>query len=212
MRIPDNKVNVFKSSARYSGAEHRFIDKMASANIPVVYWLLPMSQFNGSAEVKEATFSYVAKLSENYAAGKGVVFAGSYGVGKTYALCSILKSALVLGYSAYYTSISDMSFYISSKDKGDYWRLCMRSDFLVFDEMDSRHVSRTEASASFFGSSAEKIIRERVQNKLPTLFATNHNSIAPVFTGQHEKAIMSLIAPCTTTIQALGRDYRKKDG
>jgi DNA replication protein DnaC len=212
MRIPANKVIAFKEGKNFTGQEHRFVEAMASANIPYTYWLLPMSKFEGSDEIKTAVTDYVNNLKNNYDNGRGLIFAGPYGIGKTYALCSILKSALKANFTAYYTSISDMSMYITSKtNKEDYLSLCLKSDFLVFDEMDSRHVPKSEDGSAFFGSSIERLIRERAQNKLPTLFATNHSNLSPVFTGQYEKAITSLLAPCNKTIEALGKDFRKSN-
>ena len=213
MRIPKNKAQAFKEQYKLSMQQHQFIDAMADSNIPVSYWMLPMSTFVGSEDIKNTVYSYVANLKQNYNDGQGFVFAGPYGVGKTYGMCSCLKTALKAGYSAYYTSITDMSLYIGSKGTRDeYLRLCTKSDFVAFDEIDSRHIPTSEEGRAFFGSAVEKIIRERVQNKMPTLFATNHESLKPVFDGQYGRAILSLLAPVSKTVTALGLDFRQGGG
>ena len=210
MKISPNKIAAFKANRNFSGPQHRYIDQLAEANIPITYWELPMSKFQGSEEIKNATLQYANNIKENYADGKGLVFAGNYGIGKTYAMCSLLKATIRAGYTAYYTSITDMGIYIYSKtSKEEYMQKCMKSDFLVFDEVDSRHIPTSDDGAAFFGTSVEKIVRERVQNKLPTFFATNNSGLSAVFTGQYERAIVSLLSPCSTTITAIGKDYRK---
>ncbi len=223
MKTPKNKVLAFKESQTaivegkvvntLTARGHQFVDKMASANIPMTFWKLPISSFSGSSDIKEAVIGYVKDIDKNYLAGQGLLFTGNYGIGKTYGLCSILKAALKdrHNWSAYYTSLPDLAMYATSKtNKEEYFALCTKSDFLVIDEMDARHMSDSDEAKAFFGSLIEKIIRERVQNKLPTFFGTNHDSLAPVFNGQHARAISSLLAPCTRTISALGQDYREK--
>jgi len=211
MKIPKNKVIEFKEAEKLSAAAHQFIDQLSEANIPVTYWKLPMSKFVGSEDISKNVLGYVADIKRNYSEGKGLVFAGPYGVGKTYGLCSILKSAIRQGWTAYYTSLPDVSMYATSKlYREDYMRACMKSDFLVIDEMDARHMKDSEDAKNFFGSLIEKILRERTQNLLPTFFATNHDSLEPVFNGQHARAVSSLLAPCTCSIVVLGQDFRKK--
>jgi len=213
LRIPKNKALTFKDQHKLSMQQHQFVDAMADANIPVAYWMLPMSSFAGSDDIKQTVYSYVGALKQNYNDGQGFIFAGPYGVGKTYGMCSVLKTALRAGYSAYYTSITDMSLYIGSRaTRDEYLRLCTKSDFIAFDELDSRHIPTSEDGRAFFGSAVEKIIRERAQNKLPTLFATNHESLKPVFDGQYGRAILSLLAPVSKTVTALGLDFRQGRG
>lgn len=213
MRIPRNKAQSFIEQHRLTMQQQQFVDAMADSNIPVAYWLLPMSSFVGSEDIKTTVLAYVQALKANYNDGRGFIFAGPYGVGKTYGMCSVLKTALKGGYSTYYTSMTDMSLYIGSKTTRDeYLRLCTKSDFLAFDELDSRHIPTSDEGRAFFGSAVEKIIRERVQNKLPTLFATNHESLKPVFDGQYGRAILSLLAPVSETVTALGLDYRQGKG
>lgn len=211
MKIPANKVLEFKNAHKLSGKASAFVDKMVEANIPIDYWMLKMSNFQGSDSIKESVNDYIFNIKDNYVAGKGFTLAGSYGIGKTYGLCSILKKALMLNYTAYYTSLPSLSSYgMSYTYKDDYFRMCVKSDFLVFDEADARHISASEDSKALFGSLIERILRERIQNSLPTFFGTNHDSIAPLFSGQHARAIESLLALKNTTINALGLDFRKR--
>lgn len=210
MRTTPSKIQDFVSGRRLTGEQHRFIEAMGDSNIPVTYWELPMSKFTGSEEIKNAVTDYGCSLQANYKQGRGLCFAGPYGIGKTYGMCSLLKAAIKSKYTAYYTSLTDMALYIGSRNtKEEYLTRCMKSDFLAFDEVDARHVPTSQEGLAFFGSSVEKIIRERVQNKLPTFFATNHDSLDPVFSGQYNRAILSLLSTCCTTIVAIGRDFRK---
>jgi DNA replication protein DnaC len=163
MKIAEAKVAAFKQQHQLNYLEESFVDSMARANIPVTYWLLPFSKFQGPTEIKDVTEKYIGTLKERYLNGSNLCFAGNYGVGKTYAISSILKSALRCNYTAYYTSIPDLPLYATGPQKDQYLDLCMRSDFLGLDELDGRHFSQTEEAQAFFGAIVEKILRYRVQ-------------------------------------------------
>jgi DNA replication protein DnaC len=162
-----------------------FVEKIAEAGIPVAYWFLKMSDFNGADNIKKATDSYITSIKENYQNGESICFAGTLGTGKTYSLANILKAALAKNYSAYYTSLSEMVNNLTSYEtKVKCNALVTQSDFLAIDEVDSRHIAASDAAQEFFGASFERIIRFRIQNKLPTLMATNNAGLEEAFSGQ----------------------------
>jgi DNA replication protein DnaC len=217
MRISEERAAEIKKARNLTVSQQVFVDKMAAANIPVAYWFLPFSSFSGSDDIKTAVAAYMGTAESNYSAlvekcqsGKGICFAGNYGVGKTYAICSILKTALLAGKTVYYTSLPEMSTMLTSRDKDAYLSNCIKSEFLAIDEMDSRHYSSSEEAQNFFGSMVEKIIRSRVQNRLPLLIGTNHKSPVLAFSGQHSRVLDSLLSQTCDVVVALGKDYRKK--
>lgn len=210
MRIAPAKVEAIKASHKLTTQQQVFVDKLADANIPVGYWFLTMAKFAGSEAIKTSATEYIANIKEHYAAGHHICFAGTYGIGKTYAISSILKTALIGGSTAYYTSLPEMSHMMTSRERDRYLDLCIRSDFLGLDEIDGRHFASTDEAQSFFGAMIEKVIRSRVQNQLPIIMATNHKNPAAAFVGQHGKVIESLLAPSCKVITAIGLDHRKK--
>lgn len=211
MKVAEAKVEAVKASRKLTTQQQVFVDKLAEANIPVGYWFLPMSKFAGSEAIKLAANDYIENLKPHYAAGHNICFAGNYGIGKTYAICSILKSALIGGSTAYYTSLPEMSHMMTSKERDRYLNMCIRSDFLGLDEIDARHFSASDEAQSFFGSMIEKVVRSRIQNQLPLILATNQKNPAAAFAGQHGRVIESLLSPSCKVVTGLGLDFRKKD-
>lgn len=188
----------------------QFIDLLAEANIPVSYWFLQLKDFKGSEHIKNTTIGYIANMADNFNDGKNLIYMGQYGVGKTYAICSLLKSALIKKYSVYYTSMLDLVHYLSDyTTQKMFYGILVNVDILAIDEVDSRHFSNSDQAQQYFGSSLERIIRYRQQNKLPTLIASNNNDVSEIFTGQYKKVIDSLLSVSTEIVPAIGKDFRK---
>jgi len=168
-----------------------------------------MKDFKGPENIKQATVDYIKSLDDQYNSGHGLCFTGNFGIGKTTAACAILKSALMAGWEAYYTTLTDVISYMSDFTyKRDFYHLVTRTDFLCIDEVDSRHFSDSEEAHKMFGSNFERIVRYRNQNKLPIIVASNDSKITEVFTGQYKRAVDSLLSSATV-VPSLGKDYRK---
>lgn len=188
-----------------------FVDLMADSNIPVKYWFLKFKDFSGSPIIKEATQLYMENIKDNFINGQSLCFVGTYGTGKTYSISSIMKKALMSGFSAYYTSLTDIVTYsMDYQFKNLFAMKTTQCDFLAIDEVDSRHMSDSEEAQRLFGSAFEKIIRYRTQNALPTLIATNNSSLEEVFSGQHKRVVESL-GSSLRVVAALGKDFRMQN-
>lgn len=190
-------------------AKRKFIDSMAESNIPCGYWELSYRDFKGAPNVKAAVQSYVKSLDDKYADGQCIAFAGTMGTGKTFSLCAIMKQALSQGHTSYYTTMSDMMMYLTDfAQKKAFHQLVTTVDFLCIDEVDSRHFASSDLSESFAGRTFEKVIRHRIQNRLPMLIATNEARLENAFTGEFKKVVESLASVNTIVVPALGKDYR----
>jgi DNA replication protein DnaC len=188
-----------------------FVDLMADSNIPIKYWFLKLKDFSGSPIIKDATQNYIDNLKDNFLNGQSLCFVGTYGTGKTYSICSIMKKALISGFSAYYTSLTDIVTYsMDYQYKNEFAIKTTQCDFLAIDEVDSRHMSDSDEAQRLFGSAFEKIIRYRTQNALPTLIATNNSSLEEVFSGQHKRVVESL-GSSLKVVAALGKDFRMQN-
>jgi DNA replication protein DnaC len=186
---------------------------MADANIPEAYWALSYKNFSSTGYIKSSTENYIAHLSERYAEGESLCYAGSPGTGKTMSACTILKAALKQGFTAYYTSLSDVASYLTDHAyKTAFYHKLINVDFLCIDEVDSRHFADTESSENFFGRSLERVFRYRVQNRLPIIFATNHATLNEAFNGQFKKIFESISSQSVTVIPSIGIDYRRTSG
>ena len=186
-----------------------FIDNMSDASIPEAYWLLSYKDFVGSEHTRKNTEAYIDHIDEKYGAGASLCFAGPPGTGKTMSACTIIKAALKSGYTAYYTTMSDIAFYlVDNMYKTSFYHKLVGTDFLCVDEVDARHFADTESSENFFGRSLERVFRYRIQNRLPIIFATNHSSLNEAFTGQFRKIFESISSQSVHTIAAFGTDHR----
>ena|SRR3990167_3097231 len=187
----------------------KFVDKMAEAHIPVMYWTLKMSDFSGAKNIKDSIIGYTTDLDRHYKNGTNVCLSGTLGTGKTYGLTNILKAALSSGYVAYYTTLSEMVHELTSNlTKFSTNQVLLQADFLAIDEVDSRHIAQSDAAQDFYGTIFERILRSRLQNRLPTLLATNNSNLEDAFGKQFRKIIESLSASCMMVVPALGQDYR----
>lgn len=218
MKINEKKVAIAKEAVAAScgcGAgcpscalQRQFVDKMADASIPVLYWSLKMSDFSGATSIKTAVDLYIGKLGENFKLGKNLCLSGTLGTGKTYSLTNILKSALAKDFSAYYVSLPELVGLLTNPaTKHSAADFLSGVDFLAIDEVDSRHIAQSDAAQDFYGASFEKILRTRLQNLLPTLMATNNASLDEAFNRQFKKTVESLSASCIM-VAAFGKDHR----
>ena len=185
------------------------VDRLAEANIPVNYWFFKMQNYK-EGEAKKAILAYIEDIENKLSSGTGLCLAGSYGTGKTTGLCSVLKNAIFRNYTAYYTTMNDLIFYLMDYNtKDEYHYLVTKCQFLVIDEVDARHFSNSEEAQKVLGSNFEKIVRYRIQNSLPVLVGTNHASLEEAFSGQYRRVIESLMLAKMQTVSVLGKDQRK---
>lgn len=192
---------------------HALIDKMYDANIPVGYWFLTMKDFTGAEKLKELYNDYVGNLHEQYMGGNALCLAGNQGTGKTMSSICIIKEALKKGYSAYYTTASDvLSNLTNYKTSGELREKLRSVDFLIIDELDSRFFV-SDSVKELFSGIYENIFRSRSHNMVPTIICTNETEgILNVFHGAGVQSIESLNNQYLTVYPVIGKDFRKKQG
>lgn len=185
-------------------------NRYAQSNIPIEYWHLDMKDFTGSKELKKAYDHITNNLGRAYNDGISVCFAGTHGVGKTFASTGILKLACQKNYQCLYTTLSDMINVLINAPHDDKYlaqRELSMCDWLVVDEFDSKYIS--DGGADLFGRMAEHLFRTRTQNKLPTVFCSNSPNPIEAFNGSIKASIESLFNR-VKIIPILAEDFRKK--
>ena len=213
----DKKKELIKQKVRNEYGEgskttkiHRLIDQMSESNIPTGYWFLTMDKFEGSPKLKETVDQYIANLQENYMEGKSICFAGNQGTGKTMSSICILKSAIKKGFSAHYTTASDMLSDLSDRETNHVRHILRHTDFLVIDELDSRFFT-SDSVKELFSGKYENIFRYRSHNQLPTIVCTNETeNVLNVFSGPGVQSIESLNNQYLTVYPVVGKDFRKR--
>jgi DNA replication protein DnaC len=179
------------------------------ANIPARYWTLKMDKesFKGEEILLNTYNDYVKDVGQTYSDGTTICFAGNFGIGKTFTITSILKRFVEKGYSGLYVTLEDIVANLS--DSASRQEL-LSTDLLIIDEFNGRFIAESDKAIDLFGRTIENVIRHRLQNKLPTLFASNSNDPLEKFGGEIKKALSSLFN-YVKIISVLGKDFRKEE-
>jgi DNA replication protein DnaC len=189
------------------------INRYAESNIPIEYWNLRMDKdFVGDKRLLEKYQDYIADISQSYINGKSICLAGNHGCGKTFTTTCILKKCVQKGYSALYTTSSDIVSVLTQApydEKLIAKRELVMVDFLVIDELDGRFWA-SDTAGDLFGRSLEIVFRTRSQNKLPTIICTNSPNMIESFTGPLKASLDSLMQGYMEFFPVLGSDFRKQ--
>jgi DNA replication protein DnaC len=218
--IPNQKIQDYLDSINNSTDDEKIkglriiaANRYAESNIPVEYWSLKMDRdFYGDPRLLEKYNRYVADVKSAYTKGVSLCFAGNHGLGKTMTMTCILKKVCQKGYTALYTTLSDVVVALTqSADKYTAKKELVMVDFLVIDEFDNRFMPSDNA-ADLYARTLESVFRTRSQNKLPTLMATNSPNVVESFNGPLKQSISSLMSGYIKTFPVFGDDFRKKIG
>lgn len=219
--IPQKKLEYFLRKIESSSDDPKSkyiksiaINRYAESNIPIEYWTLKMeSDFQGDPRLLAKYNEYIKDIKESYLNGTSICFAGNNGLGKTLTQCSILKKVVEKGYSALYSTLSDIVSVLTQSQNDEKFiarKELTLVDFLVIDEFDSRFFA-SENAADLYAKTLETIFRTRSQNKLPTLMSTNSPNIVESLHGGLKQSIESLFKGYITMFPVMGQDFRKRD-
>lgn len=197
------------SGCNSCGIQISRLQKYSEANIPAHYWNTSFKDYKGDDEFKDLVRSKIENIDLLFDNGESFIFAGNLGVGKTYAISSLLKMALCKDYSAKYYSMVEVINSILTGSDSQIIKKLSEVDFLAIDEFDNRWIFPSEKSEQIFGSSMEFLLRTRFQNMLPTFLATNNSEIDDILSGSYARSFSSLRNQYLKTIYVSGKDYRK---
>jgi DNA replication protein DnaC len=182
------------------------------SNIPVEYWQLKMERdFVGDKKLLDKYNDLVSDVRKCFLDGTAICLAGNNGTGKTFTCTSILKTAVLKGYSGLYTTFSDMITTLtqaSNEEKFLAKKELVMADFVVIDEVDNRYIG-SENMADLYARLLEIVVRTRRQNKLPTFICTNSPNITQSFSGALKQSIESILSGYMETFIVFGDDFRK---
>jgi DNA replication protein DnaC len=154
---------------------HNVITRAFEACVPRDFWFSKASDITHNAEIfKGVVAPYCRQIKRARIKGYGLAFLGDNGVGKTMFLGYVLMVALRRGFTVYYTTLPKLDWDIkrSFNDRMLAARLkwMLTSDFLAVDEMGKE---KFKAGDSYMRMQVERILKERFDESMPTLVATN---------------------------------------
>jgi DNA replication protein DnaC len=186
---------------------HRYL---SLAGIPLNYQRLGWRDGDllSSAHVNVAS-DYMGDAKKNTSMGWGIIFTGSFGIGKTLTSILILKDLIAQGYEGMFATMSDMiEMYTSGwRDQDErIWfdRRVRNAKVLVLDD-----VGREYQGSNRHGlpeTTFDSVLRYRVGSALPTIITTNRteDKLAYGYGG----AVMSLLSERSDIIETAGEDVR----
>lgn len=145
------------------------------ACIPIDHWNATKRVITHNVDIfQQVILKYSEKLRVAYNRGYGLILIGEPGSGKTTFLCHILVRAIEKGYRPYYTTFARLEHHIKMgfSDPAAARRLetMLARSFVAIDDMGKENY---KAGDSFFRAQFERILRERYEDRAPTLLATN---------------------------------------
>jgi len=179
-----------------------------SAGIGVTYQRLDWVDFEGSKEILGQLAKYISN-HEYLSRGVGLMFVGSYGVGKTLLSNLVLKEFVKQGYTCYATTFANTvdtltAGWYDNEERQFFRRKFINSEVLLLDDL-SREL-RTKSNLA--ESALDSILRQRVQGGRPTLLTTNLDE-EELETG-YGSAILSLLKESSIIYTLDGEDFRAK--
>lgn len=150
---------------------------LQNAGIGKSYWSSSMDQIPDSCSHKKVLMSMIKSLHLDERMGKGAIFFGNHGHGKTSSSSIMLKAALARGGQVFHRKASTLEYayekrwMVKNQDGIPVWDMLIGSQFLTLDDLGS------ELRPSGYRAGdiviVEELIRERYDSRLVTYITTN---------------------------------------
>ncbi len=145
------------------------------ACVPRDFWkVTPSDIHHNRAAFDNTVRPYCGKLRTARSKGYGLLLLGDNGVGKSIMASYVLTRAIAIGYTAYYTTLPrldhDLKRGFNDREAAGRLREMLTSDFLALDEMGKEHF---KGGDSYMRTQVERILKDRYDDGMPTLIATN---------------------------------------
>ena len=158
---------------------------------------------NGKLTV--AATNYVEHFDELAQKGKGLLFYGGVGVGKTFYAGCIANALIDKGYTVIFTNFSAVASAMFGADKQGYVDKLARCDLLVLDDLAA------ERDTEYMGEIVQTIIDKRYMNDKPIIVTTNLTaSELKSPQGIRRQRVYSRLFEMCLPIEVAGDDRRRK--
>ena len=150
---------------------------LRNACVGRTYWKCEIGLIPEHCSYKAKLTRLVKSLHLDERSGKGVVFLGDHGMGKTSAASILLKSAMARGGQCYSKFASAAEYAYNNRwadtnlDGIPAWDLLVGSQFLLLDDLGTELASGGYKVGDI--RAIEELVRRRYDNKLVTYVTTN---------------------------------------
>lgn len=150
---------------------------LLNASIGREYWKVSISQIPKGLNYRNSLQEIVDNLHEEEPQGKGAIFHGSYGTGKSSSAAIVLKAGLCRGGQGYFVRALDLkqahdkSWATLTPEGITVWDMVTRSQLVVVDDLGAE--AQSEYGRGPDTRVVEALIRARYDNRLATYITTN---------------------------------------
>ena len=156
------------------------------------------------AKVSDAARGYANDFAEQRKRGKGLLFLGTVGTGKTFYACCIANAVIDAGYSAIVTNFAEIANDLQATfDKGSVHNRLLRTDLLVLDDLAA------ERDTSFMQEIVFQVIEERSAAGKPMILTSNLSPQEFLHPAELSRSrVFSRVAEVCTIVSVTGTDRR----
>lgn len=152
----------------------------------------------------DAARGYANDFAEQRKRGKGLLFLGTVGTGKTFYACCIANAVIDAGYSAIVTNFAEIANDLQATfDKGAVHNRLLRTDLLVLDDLAA------ERDTSFMQEIVFHVIEERSAAGKPMILTSNLSPQEFLHPAELSRSrVFSRVAEVCTIVSVTGTDRR----
>jgi DNA replication protein DnaC len=178
------------------------------------YWFVSGSKIPSQCRYRSEIAKMVASLPEDAAAGKGAIFYGGYGHGKSSASVIMLKAAYVRGAQMFFRKANLMKdaflkqWAFLSPEGVPIWSMMTRCQFAVLDDLGAELVLAGYEKGDI--RIMESIVRDRYDAKLPTYITTNLE-MKDLMTAYPSLSSIFLDSSRYYLVEVTGKNWRNPD-
>lgn len=182
----------------------RYLSALVEARIPRDYWALSLDDLT-EVDSDYITFVewYLERLPKAANQGKGILFLGSNGTGKTSMQCAIGKEAVVQGYSVRY--FTAQQYIEASKGNNDLAEDLESAKFLLLDEIDKVYM---KSGSNYVQKTLEEFLRRRISDGAVVIACTNYAQ--KEFTSVFGSSTTSMLQRHLKFVGIEGEDYSER--
>jgi DNA replication protein DnaC len=156
-------------------------------------------------KVREVIYGYMKNLDENLSQGRGFLFWGLNGVGKTSAAVVIAKEARVRMYPCLFITAESLRQLSVMRERDSLFTKAHDISLLILDDLGKEHSGATGATERLF----ENLFRVRSASKLATIVTTNMDIKAMHAT--YKISMMEVIKSCLLPLRFKGENHRDRE-